>query len=244
MSSDEIKERRRKSIRQKYGVDSTFELKSVKRKSRKTCLDRYGVETYSQTDEWNEKIKQTCLDRFGFESPIENPDILEKRNKTMIERWGGASTLESPILREKAEKTMLRKYGNRNVTYVPEIVEKSMDKKLLKTHGKTWSEYKNDLSEFQRYRAEVNHVTRQQPIYTLPNHELRGKYHLDHKFSVSQGFLKNIDPSVIGNIVNLEFIPAVENMKKRDGCSISEQTLFEAYNHKTGGSNESNTSAR
>jgi ribosomal protein L37AE/L43A/transposase len=91
----------------------------------------------------------------------------------------------------------------------------------------TYNDYINRLSDFKKYKREVINLTKKQPIYELPNFNKRGvsgvegNYHLDHKFSIVEGFIQNINPNIIGNIKNLEFIPWEENVKKRTNCSIN-----------------------
>jgi len=226
MTRDEIKEKRKKNNIEKYGVASTFELDSVKEKSRQTSLERYGVDVFSQTEAFKVKIEETNLKRFGFKSPIENPDVLSRRRQTMIERHGGPTTLEAPELRARVEETCRQQFGASNIVLSPQFISSSMDKKLLKTHGKTWQQYIDDLPALQDYRRRVDHVTRQQAVETLPNYDKWGEYHLDHKFSVAEGFRQGLPPEVIGNIVNLEFLPARENMSKHADCSISKDQLL------------------
>lgn len=233
MSREDVKEKRRINVQQKHGVESVFQLEAVKEKMKQTSRERYGVDVYSQTEEFKEKIKETCLEKFGYESPIENPEVLERRRKTMIERYGGPSTWESPVLKKRVEETMLSRYGHALIAQVPSFVSSSMDKKMLKTHGKTWQQYIDDLPEFQDYRRKVDCITRQQPVETLENYDKWGEYHLDHKFSVAEGFRQNVPEEIIGSIVNLEFIPAFENMSKQAKCSIDKDTLlFEYYKEK------------
>jgi hypothetical protein len=48
-----------------------------------------------------------------------------------------------------------------------------------------------------------------------PNKYRRGKkYHLDHIYSISDGFVNNVTPEKIGNYKNLRVITAQENLKK------------------------------
>jgi len=88
------------------------------------------------------------------------------------------------------------------------------------------------LDEFLRYRNRVD-------IYTLmsvekykdeiKNIELRGKkngYDLDHKYSVYEGFINNVDPKIVGHFKNLEVIPSKDNVKKFKKCSISLEILL------------------
>ena len=55
---------------------------------------------------------------------------------------------------------------------------------------------------------------------------VNGAYHLDHKFSIIEGFKNNIKPEIIGSINNLEFIPWEENLLKRAKCSITKEQLI------------------
>lgn len=239
MSRDEIKKRRTDNLIQKYGVSSTFALDEVKEKMKKTSQEKYGVNVYSQTEEFKQKIIETNIKRFGHKSPIENPDILEKRRKTNIRKYGGESTLsKSSTLRKEFEDKMIAKYGYHTISLVPSFITSSMNKKLLKSCGKTWEEYKNELPENLKYRREVDKITKAQPVQQLENHNKKGEYHLDHKFSVAAGFRLGISPFVIGNIVNLEYIPALDNMIKSDKCSISKEELLEKFTTKKENDNE------
>ena len=54
-------------------------------------------------------------------------------------------------------------------------------------------------------------------------------YSLDHKYSKIMGFKNNIDPKIIGHLVNLEIILFSENCKKRNKSSITKEELFRLY---------------
>jgi len=55
-----------------------------------------------------------------------------------------------------------------------------------------------------------------------PNNYKRSKnFHLDHKYSISEGFKNNIDPLIIGGVNNLQIISAKENLSKGVKCSIN-----------------------
>jgi hypothetical protein len=51
-------------------------------------------------------------------------------------------------------------------------------------------------------------------------------YHLDHKFSIVEGFKENIPPYIIGSSCNLEIIPGRLNEQKGINCSITKEELF------------------
>jgi len=94
-----------------------------------------------------------------------------------------------------------------------------------------YKDYMDIIDVYEDYRLKVFKFTRQQPIYLLDGYEKRGNsgvdgaYHLDHKFSIVEGFKNNIDPKIIGHIKNLQFIPWEENIKKRTKCSITIEEL-------------------
>ena len=93
--------------------------------------------------------------------------------------------------------------------------------------GRDYDEYLNNLTEFKKYKKRVISITNRQPIHTLLNYDKRGvagvdgNYHLDHRFSILEGFIQNVDSKIIGDIKNLEFIPWEDNVKKRTKCSIN-----------------------
>lgn len=54
-------------------------------------------------------------------------------------------------------------------------------------------------------------------------------YHLDHKYSIYQGFVDDIDPKIIGSIYNLEMLPFDKNISKGCKCSITKEELISEY---------------
>lgn len=100
-------------------------------------------------------------------------------------------------------------------------------KRMEKRFGTSYEDYLKQLPKFTKYKNEVVRITYRQNIGQLSNFEKRGKagvegaYHLDHKFSILEGFKQGIDPNIIGGIKNLHFIPWQENISKGDKCSIT-----------------------
>jgi IS30 family transposase len=98
--------------------------------------------------------------------------------------------------------------------------------------GINYNEYLKNVDDYYKYKLEVLKITRQQPISYLENYDKRGKsgvegaYQLDHKFSIVEGFKQNIKPEIIGNIINLEFIPWEENLNKRTKCSLTKEEII------------------
>lgn len=61
-----------------------------------------------------------------------------------------------------------------------------------------------------------------------PARRTRGaEWHLDHKFSIAEGFRLDVDPSLIGASSNLTMLRASDNLQKKDSCSITLEELTE-----------------
>ena len=90
------------------------------------------------------------------------------------------------------------------------------------------------LSEFVRYKRAVWKETNKN-VNQIPNYNAskRGRcsltkdtYQVDHKFSIFEGFMESICPTIIGHVSNLEFLPWRENLKKWTKSSISKEELL------------------
>jgi hypothetical protein len=99
---------------------------------------------------------------------------------------------------------------------------------ICKKHPKIKKKIKfvKDLDK-KLYYAKVWEVTESQPLHILENNDKRGwkGHHLDHICSISVGFHHKIPPKLIGNIKNLQFIPAKENILK--GGKVEKHILEE-----------------
>lgn len=88
-----------------------------------------------------------------------------------------------------------------------------------------------DLSDYQLYRREVWRYTNMNNLSTLPGYENRGlagtagATHLDHRYSISRGYVNNVPPELIGSIKNLEFKTWEENVAKQGKCDITIEEL-------------------
>lgn len=88
--------------------------------------------------------------------------------------------------------------------------------------GISWEEYNNWKEDKKRYYREVWRLTNQQDISQLQNFDkprtragIEGGFQLDHIISIEEGWSRKLAPSVVGSINNLQFIPWLDNLKKR-----------------------------
>jgi len=177
---------------------------------------------------------------------------IEKKLDTNQERYGKRSmfatiskeqkTINAKKAADISKKSILKKYGVTNVMYVPEVKKNHLEKvrdqkfqnKRISTRSKTNKHYCYDTNDLNSYRRAVLHYTRHSGFESLPNHDKRGRsgtegaYQLDHKISIFEGFIKKIDPQIIGSINNLQYITWQENVKK--SCTFviinSTDTIF------------------
>ena len=95
----------------------------------------------------------------------------------------------------------------------------------LKRGGLSDVEYLEQLPNLKKYRRIVRMMTSKTDTSSLKHYGDRG-YELDHKFSIQEGFNRNIAPCVIAHISNLEYVPRGINRSKGAKCSITQEKLF------------------
>lgn len=147
-----VREKRDKTVKDRYGVSNVFELEEVKEKTKETILEKYGAEYYTQTEEYKEKAKITCIEKYGVDNVSKNKDIIEKiktiqfekygdyyvntdecKNKiksTNIERYGVECVFQNDEVKEKIKNTMVDRYGVDSLMKIPEIAKKRTIKAL------------------------------------------------------------------------------------------------------------------
>lgn len=83
--------------------------------------------------------------------------------------------------------------------------------------------------EYRTYYCECWWHTRR-VMSSVPDIERRSRdYHLDHRYSIYDGFNDKIDPRIIGSLVNLRIIPAEINLQKQRHSDITKEDLLYAY---------------
>jgi hypothetical protein len=96
-----------------------------------------------------------------------------------------------------------------------------------------WPESKVESNEkrlWKAYKKLAWEITNAQNLSKLKNYNKRAfkGYHLDHKVSIWYGFKNNLDPKLIGNISNLEFISCAENERKGRKCNFKNAKCLQA----------------
>ncbi len=116
------------------------------------------------------------------------------------------------------------------------------DTQHLRTHGlkKYWENIRGckfeDIKDvWYMYRRVVYNMTESNYKKFMdiinPGDLPRGlrKYHVDHKYSILEGFKNNIPPYVISNPHNLQMLKSSENIRKDFRCDITKKELFTGF---------------
>lgn len=111
-------EKRKQTMKSRYGVENPMQLDSVKEKVKQTCIERYGVENPRQLVDVVDKARQTNVERYGAISYAKSEKGLAQIQQTMQERYGSDNFMKSDAhfdvldsMKEKSKQTQLQRYG-------------------------------------------------------------------------------------------------------------------------------------
>jgi len=218
--------------------DKTVKFKNFSIGYKQFC----SVKCAQCSDITRSKMKNTLLEKYGTTDPFEinegrirglekcnnNEEIALKRKETCLKVYGGETSFHSSKTQDKVKDSVKLKYGVDNVFQNEEIKLKIRN---VNEESGYWLKEEN-IASLDDYRKIVWAYTRAQNLESLSNYYKRGHimnedtYHIDHKFSIKQGYMDNIKPHIIGNIANLEMLPAIDNIKKKNKCSITIEELL------------------
>jgi predicted Zn-ribbon and HTH transcriptional regulator len=88
-----------------------------------------------------------------------------------------------------------------------------------------------DIPKYEKYRKSIWNITNQQFVehyYKInPTNIRRGPLqHLDHKYSIQQGWQNSVSPDIIGGWKNLQILPAKQNQSKSNKCSVTLESIM------------------
>jgi hypothetical protein len=155
---------------------------------------------------------------------MKNPSSVNKIKQTKLEKYGNPSFNNI----KKQQQTLMETYGVSNPAALPHNIERAK-KQLedIRVRAYESGRYLDpaDKPAYIRYRDTVRKLTeRTIKLYKtqLTNIEKRGrKFHLDHKYSIFEGFRNNIDADILAHICNLEILPSTINESKNIKSSIT-----------------------
>jgi hypothetical protein len=186
------------------------------------CSRRWAAN--NRSDSWRKKASDA---KQGENNPMFGVSLKHPNSLANLARgyWEGKTMSE-----ESNKKRSLSSIGK---IMKPESIAKMIQTKI--DRGIFWKPDDPMYTEFKKYRRKVYYWTSKNDLTVLSNSNRRSKtdYHLDHKYSITEGFYKKVPPKVIGSIHNLEFIPALDNVTKGIKCSITVEKLYELFGPRT-----------
>lgn len=137
------------------------------------------------------------------------------------------------MVKDIKRKVALMKYGVDNVSKSEEIKNKISQlaiERWEKNYSILGSSLPSSIKEYHRIVRRFTEYNYKKHKDILDPGNLRSKnWHLDHKFSIFEGYRNGIAPEIIGHTVNLEILSSQMNSKiKNKKCSITLAELHTA----------------
>lgn len=169
-------------------------------------VEKTGIKNYGSIENFKkEKLKRvikTNNEKYGVDFYLQTTEFKKDRSKKLKDTYGD----ENWNNKEKTRKTRIT-----NKTQIDDVdIESFLNYKKI-TVNRTVTIYRNNIEYINPLKLE------------------RGKksYHIDHKYSVKQGFLNNIPIEIISHPCNLFMIWYMDNLVKQDRCDITIEMLIE-----------------
>lgn len=183
---------------------------NFKQKYKETCKSKYGVDYASQSKIFREQVKETLKSKYGVENPMHCDKIKQVLKENNLIKYGYENAAASPNIKEKITATK-----EKNGSIIP----------------------RSKRTEKVNYYRDVMNISKQSYhhyFYKINPENLprgRDKFHLDHIFSISDGFKNKISPEIIGHWTNLRLVWFSENTRKNYRSGKTIQQLYEDFNN-------------
>lgn len=126
----QITEKRRETVRERYGVDSVWQLAEVKQQSANTRREKYGTSTFNNRD----KAAKTSLQRYGVDNPAKTPEVQSKMRATCLEKYGAPTPMSTESARQRIAETLMENYGVTHPSQSRQIRDRTLQT-LLTRYG-------------------------------------------------------------------------------------------------------------
>ena len=176
----------------------------------------------------------TNMIKYGGKTPASSTEVREKMMATSVERYGVPNASSSATIKEKRRQVMIERYGVENPSYIDEVREQISNSKKqyweevykgkdFSVDGLTREQYANRAGQYAETQyKKFKHI--------IDPEGKRGKHwHVDHVYSVTDGFLNEVPINIISDISNLRLISDKENYAKSKSSHKSLTELYEDY---------------
>lgn len=124
LKSEVVKERRKKTSIENWGVDNPSKSDIIKKRVIQTNKEKFGVEYPLQSKEIKDDLKNKFLEKWGVDNPSKLKIVREKAENTNLKKWGVKHAMQSDLIKDKVKKGFLEKWGVENPMFVDSVKEK------------------------------------------------------------------------------------------------------------------------
>jgi len=184
--------------------------------------------------------KKSWLKSCGTEHNFSKKSLSRmKWENELKENFGVINVFQREDVKSKIKETLIKKY---NVEHPSQIMENYIKRRIIGEELGILIPL-NELSDYQIYRNNVFSFTQynlrifgekyfgENWRVTLGCKNIDTDFNVDHIYSIKNGFMKKIQPYIIGSIVNLRLILYGENIIKSDRSDITIDELYEKYKY-------------
>jgi len=181
------------------------------------------VSEYNQSLSEEDFARRTEVHR----KTIENESIEYKETKKTAKRETMIKVHSNATPEQVRQRKANIKLAFDNLTPEQKQAIKDKIRKTNENNGNWITE--DQVENFKDYSRLVWRYTNANDLSVLENIENRGmapdEYHLDHRYSIFQGFRDDVPAKIIGSIDNLEMLVSGQNLSKNKKCSITLELL-------------------
>jgi len=171
--------------------------------------------------------------------PAQCPVIKERMQATSLRKYGVINASSCSAIKKKRKNTMVQKYGVENASHMLSAKKKISDKAIgLWRERHQQKDFTMDGLTRQQYRHRCQQYAdtmyRKYKHLLDPENKRSDDWHLDHIYSVDEGFINDVPINVLSDITNLQIISDKDNYKKhrKSGKSLSQlYEDFTSYGH-------------
>ena len=119
--SNKLKDKRKDTCIEKWGVDNPSKSNQVKKKVIETNIEKFGHEWATKSDEIKTKIKDKFIENWGVDNPSKIKEVRDRAKETMFERFGVEYAMHSDEIKKRVKNKFIENWGVDNPSKIKEV---------------------------------------------------------------------------------------------------------------------------
>lgn len=231
--SSRIKESRKKTMLDRYGVEYPIQNKAIRDKIDKTNLKKYGVTNVAKNKDIGKKISnslrdqltqakriEASLEKYGTEYPSQCEAVKDKTAKTNLEKYGVKYSIQSPSVYTKArQRQMIVRRGNPGIA---KRIAQSTHLTCISKYGVDWPCQLPQCKRASNGRSKIN----DEFYKVLDSHNINyieefpiGKYSYDVLLPDTKTLIE-INPTYTHNAIGNHWGSGLDKFYHRDKTNV------------------------